>query len=160
MTTPGADAGPETTPDTTPGTSLDPAALAHLAAQLTDAWNSHDPQRVAALCDADYQGENVGEATPHIGPEGFAASVATYLAAFPDLRFTVEDVIVQGNRVVQVWRAQATQRGPLMNIPPTGLRIEVRGASVLQYRGDKLYRALYIWDVAGLLRDMGLLPEL
>ena len=131
-----------------------------LAEQLTDAWNSHDPQRVAALCAADYQGENIGEATPHIGPEGIAASVATYLAAFPDLRFTVEEVVVQSNRIVQVWRAHATHRGSLMNIPPTGLRIEVRGASVLTYRGDKLYRALYIWDVAGLLREIGLLPEL
>ncbi len=96
----------------------------------------------------------------HIGPDGLAASVATYLAAFPDLRFTVEEVVVQSNRIVQVWRAHATHRGSLMNIPPTGLRIEVRGASVLTYRGDKLYRALYIWDVAGLLRSIGLLPEL
>lgn len=152
MTMVGTNASPNPTPD--------PAALVLLAAQLTDAWNSHEPQRVAALCAADYQGENVGEATPHCGPKGIAASVATYLTAFPDLRFTVEEVVVQGNRVVQVWRAHATHRGPLMNIPPTGLRIEVRGASVLQYRGNKLYRALYIWDVAGLLREIGLLPEL
>jgi len=36
----------------------------------------------------------------------------------------------------------------------------VRGASLLTFRGDKLYRAVYIWDVAGLLRKIGLLPEL
>lgn len=65
--------------------------LRQLAAQLTDAWNSHDPQRVAALCAADYEGENVGEATPHRGPAGMAASAAAYLAAFPDLHFTVEE---------------------------------------------------------------------
>ena len=33
--------------------------LAQLAAQLTEAWNSHDPRRVAALCAPDYEGENV-----------------------------------------------------------------------------------------------------
>jgi steroid delta-isomerase-like uncharacterized protein len=142
------------------GSTPEPATLVRLAAQLTEAWNSHDPPRAAALCAADYEGENVGEATPHRGPDGMAASVATYLAAFPDLSFTVDDVIVQENRVVQVWHAQATHRGPLMNIPPTGLRIEVRGASVLTFRGDKLCRAVYIWDVAGMLRGIGLLPEL
>jgi steroid delta-isomerase-like uncharacterized protein len=134
--------------------------LARLAAQLTDAWNSHDPQRVAALCATDYEGENIGEVAPHRGPEGLAASVATYLAAFPDLHFTVEDSVIEGERVVQVWRAHATHRGPLMNIPGTGRRLAVRGASLLTFREGKLYRAAYIWDVAGLLRAIGLLPEL
>jgi steroid delta-isomerase-like uncharacterized protein len=138
----------------------DPADLARLAAQLTEAWNSHDPQLVAAHCADDYEGENVGEAAPHRGPDGMAASVASYLLAFPDLRFSVDEAIVQDNRVVQVWRAHGTHRGPLMNIPGTGRRIEVRGASMLTYRDGKLYRALYIWDVAGLLREIGLLPEL
>jgi steroid delta-isomerase-like uncharacterized protein len=134
--------------------------LAHLAAQLTDAWNSRNPERVAALCAPDYEGENIGEATPHHGPEGMAASVATYLAAFPDLHFTVEDVVIEGDRIVQMWWAHATHLGPLMNIPGTGRSIEVRGASMLTFKESKLYRAAYIWDVAGLLREIGLLPEL
>lgn len=147
---------------TAPGSEAppDPATLMRLSTQLTAAWNAHDPKRVAALCTSDYSGENIGEAMPHHGPDGMAASVARYLAAFPDLHFTVDDVVIQGNRVVQVWRAQATHRGSLMNIPATGLSIEVRGASVLTFRGDKLQQALYIWDVAGLLREIGLLPEL
>lgn len=134
--------------------------MRQLAAQLTDAWNSHDPERVAALCAPDYEGENVGEPAPHRGPAGMAASVAAYLAAFPDLHFTVEESVVQGERVAQVWAAQATHRGPLMSIPATHRRIAVRGASVLTFKAGQLYRAVYIWDVAGLLRDMGLLPEL
>ena len=136
------------------------AQLAALAQQLTEAWNLRDPVRVAALCAPDYEGENVGEAAPHHGPEGMAASVAMYLAAFPDLHFSVDDAVIQGDRVVQVWRARATHRGTLMNIPATGRTVTVRGASLLTYRGDKLYRATYIWDVAGLLREIGLLPEL
>lgn len=71
-------------------------ALARLAAQLTEAWNAHDPQRVAALCAADYAGENVGQAAPHRGPEGMAASVATYMAAFPDLHFVIDETVIQG----------------------------------------------------------------
>ncbi|NWG19150.1 MAG: ester cyclase [Chloroflexi bacterium] len=63
-------------------------------------------------------------------------------------------------RVVQVWRAHATHRGPLLNIPASGRSIQVRGASLLTFRDGQLWRALYIWDVAGLLRAIGLLPEL
>jgi len=134
--------------------------LARLAAGLTAAWNAHDPQAAAALCAADYEGENVGEAPPHRGPAGMAASVATYLRAFPDLHFTVDDVVIEGERVVQVWRAHATHLGPLLNIPASGRSIQVRGASLLTFRDDKLWRALYVWDMAGLLRAIGLLPEL
>jgi len=134
--------------------------LARLAAGLTAAWNARDPQAVAALCAEDYEGENVGEATPHYGPAGMAASVATYLTAFPDLRFTVDDVVIEGERVVQVWRAHATHRGPLLNIPASGRPVQVRGSSLLTFRDNKLWRALYIWDMAGLLRAIGLLPEL
>lgn len=136
------------------------AHLAALAAEMTAAWNAHDPAAVAALCAEDYEGENVGEPAPHYGPAGMAASVATYLTAFPDLHFAIEDVVIQGDRVVQVWRVTATHLGPLMKIPPTGRRITITGASLLTYRGDQLHRAKYIWDVAGLLRAVGLLPEL
>jgi steroid delta-isomerase-like uncharacterized protein len=134
--------------------------LACLAAGLAAAWNARDPQAAAALCAADYEGENVGEAAPHRGPEGMAASVAAYLRAFPDLYFTVDDVVIEGERVVQVWRAHATHRGPWLNIPASGRFIQVRGASLLTFRDGYLWRALYIWDMAGLLRAIGLLPEL
>jgi len=36
----------------------------------------------------------------------------------------------------------------------------VRGASLLTFRKGRLRRAVDIWDVAGLLREIGLLPEL
>jgi steroid delta-isomerase-like uncharacterized protein len=127
--------------------------LAQLAAELTAAWNARDPQAVAALCAADYEGENVGEAAPHRGPAGMAASVAAYLRAFPDLHFTVDDVVIEGERVVQVWRAHATHRGPLLNIPASGRSIQVRGASLLTFRDGKLWRALHLGRGGVIARD-------
>jgi len=47
-----------------------------------------------------------------------------------------------------------------MNIPPTGRAVAVRGTSVLTVEDGKIKRAFRIWDVAGLLRSIGLLPEL
>jgi steroid delta-isomerase-like uncharacterized protein len=94
------------------------------------------------------------------GPQGMHQTLARYWRAFPDLRFTVEETVVQGNRIAQIWTARGTHWGPLMNIPPTGRRIEVRGVSLLTIEGGKVRQGLYIWDVAGLLRAIGLLPEL
>ena len=83
-----------------------------------------------------------------------------YLRAFPDLRFVEEEIVVQDNRAVLVWTAHGTHGGKLMRIPPTGRKIAVRGTSVLTVEDGKVTRGLYVWDVAGLLRTIGLLPEL
>src|SRR4051812_47714712 len=46
--------------------------------------------------------------------------VAGLLRAFPDLHFTIEDQLVQGNLVAFRWRAMGTHTGPLGAAPPTG----------------------------------------
>jgi hypothetical protein len=47
-----------------------------------------------------------------------------------------------------------------MNIPPTGRQVQVRGVSIIEVKDGLIVRGQYIWDLAGMLRHMGLLPEL
>jgi hypothetical protein len=47
-----------------------------------------------------------------------------------------------------------------MKIPATGRKVVVQGMSMLTLRDGKITRGLHVWDVAGLLRAMGLLPVL
>jgi steroid delta-isomerase-like uncharacterized protein len=127
---------------------------------LIAAWNSHDPERVAALYTQDYEGKDVGEPEMQHGPEAIYHSVSRYLSAFPDLEFTEDEIIVDGDRIAVVWTARATHRGPIMNIPPTGRRICLHGMSRHVIAGGKIVRSLNVWDLAGLLREIGLLPKL
>ena len=131
-----------------------------LIAELLEAWNAHDVEGVAALHAPDYEGVDVGEATPQHGPEGIRQSLARYLLAFPDLHLTIEEPVAAGDRVVLTWTARGTHRGTLMHIPATGRGVVVRGVSLLTISGGRVTRGLYIWDVAGLLRSLGLLPDL
>jgi steroid delta-isomerase-like uncharacterized protein len=128
--------------------------------QLLEAWNAHDVDRVMTFYALDYEGEDVSEARPQRGSEGIRQSIARYLVAFPDLHFTQEATIIQGNRIALFWKVRGTHRGKIMNIPPTGRPIQVRGASLLTLQDGKIRRGLIIWDVAGLLRAIRLLPEL
>lgn len=125
-----------------------------------EAWNAHDVERIRAFYAPEYEGVDVSQAEPQRGPEGISRAIARYLQAFPDLRFVEEEIVVQDNRAALVWTAYGTHGGKLMHIPPTGRKIMVRGTSVLTVEDGKITRGLYIWDVAGLLRDIGLLPEL
>lgn len=131
-----------------------------LMEELVQAYNLHDLDRAASLCAPDYEGIDVGRAEPHRGPDGMRAALADYLQAFPDLQISLDETISDHGRVAQVWTASGTHRGLWMNIPATGRRVNIHGVSILTLADGKVQRGFYIWDVAGLLRSIGLLPEL
>ncbi len=139
---------------------MTPSSPTGLIEALAAAWNTHDAEQLASLYAPDYRGEDVGEAGPVLGRAAVRRSAERYLTAFPDLRFEVERTIVQDRVVVLVWRARGTHTGALIRIPPSGRSVQVRGVSVLDVEAGQVRRGSVIWDLAGLLRDVGLLPDL
>jgi steroid delta-isomerase-like uncharacterized protein len=137
-----------------------PEAARQLATELVQAYNRHDLDRASSFYAADYEGVDVAQPLRHRGLIGVRQTITNYWTAFPDLQFVQDDLIVEPDRVVQVWTARGTHLGALMNIPPSGRRVAVHGVSVLTLDGERIQRALYVWDVAGLLRSIGLLPDL
>ena len=134
--------------------------LATYADSINQAWNSHDIEEVLRFYSSQYVGEDVGQAFLLRGHEGIRAMLENYWQAFPDLQFTVTDTVIQDSRIAIVWMAEGTHQGTIMNIPPTGHRVEVRGVSIIDVEDGLIVRGQYIWDLAGMLRHMGLLPEL
>jgi steroid delta-isomerase-like uncharacterized protein len=131
-----------------------------LISGLVEAWNSHDAERVTEYYADDYEGQDVAEPGTQHGTTGIRQSVIRYLEAFPDIRFTATDIIEQDSRAVFVWSAGGTHKGKLLDIPASGRHVFVRGVTVLTVRNGKIARALNVWDLAGLLRDIALLPDL
>lgn len=127
---------------------------------IHEAWNSHDIENVLRYYSRECIGDDVGQASPLRGHDGLRQLLQTYWQAFPDLAFNVTNTIVEGYRLAIVWVAEGTHLGPIMNIPPTGRRLEIRGVSILEVRDGLIVRSQYIWDLAGMLRHMGLLPQL
>jgi steroid delta-isomerase-like uncharacterized protein len=134
-----------------------PDSLVH---SLVEALNRHDFQSVAGFCAPEYQGTDCGQAGTQIGPAGLDAALAIYLQAFPDFTLEKVETIVQDGRVSLYWIGRGTHLGWLMNIPPSGKCVSVCGNTFLSLREGKIRRAETVWDVAGLLRAIGLLPEL
>lgn len=127
---------------------------------LIAAVNRHDSQAVSELFAADYSGSDVAEAMKLRGPEAARKNLEAYLSGFPDLELGAIETVSQDNRVAVRWIARGTHAGTMMNIPPTGRRISVCGSSFLTLNGGKIKLASTVWDVAGMLRAIGLLPEL
>jgi steroid delta-isomerase-like uncharacterized protein len=123
-------------------------------------WNRHERERVMALHAVDYEGADVGCPAVHHGREAAGDCFGRYWAAFPDLRLMAEDQVAEGNRVAVSWHAWGTHEGTFMNIPATGRRVRLRGVSFLTFDHNQVSRASHVWDVAGFLRAVRLLPDL
>lgn len=128
--------------------------------RLMSMWNSHDCSRAAEIYAQDYRGIDITDASRVSGPEGVAKQFERFYLAFPDLKFQPEETILENNRVALYWSARGTHRGPLINIPATGRRVHVHGVSMLRVEDGKMVRGVHMWDMASLLRAIGLLPEL
>jgi steroid delta-isomerase-like uncharacterized protein len=134
--------------------------LAAYAETINEAWNSHDIEKVLSFYSPDYIGDDIGQASLLRGHDGLRVMLENYWNAFPDLRFKVMSTLVEGDRVAIVWLGEGTHQGTIMNIPPTGHKVEVRGVSIIDVENGLIVRGQYVWDLAGMLRHMGLLPEL
>lgn len=134
-------------------------SIHQLVTELMAAWNAHDPERVALLHGLDFVGVDVSQSKQLHGRAAFQASATRFLAAFPDLHFA-NDILVDDNRAAVIWTLSATHCGRIMGIPPTNRRFAVRGVSTLTIADQQIVSGLYVWDVAGFLRAVGLLPEL
>ncbi len=80
-------------------------------------------------------------------------------AAFPDLRMDAEDVIAEGDKVVQRWTATGTHDGDLMGIAPTGNRVEFTGMEISRISGGKVAEMREGYDAMGMMQQMGAIPS-
>lgn len=93
------------------------------------------------------------------GPEGVKELVASYRDAFPDARFSMEDQIAKGDKVVTRWSARAAHKGELNGIPPTGEQVSVTGVDIHRLANGKIEEAWSHWDTLGLMQQIGAIPS-
>jgi steroid delta-isomerase-like uncharacterized protein len=127
--------------------------------QIFDTFNTHDAEGAAALFAEDAVLYDSGVSQPAIGTQQIAALYARHYAAIPDAHVRVERMVAEADTVVVEWTSSGTHRGKLMGIPPTGKSVSVKGVSLIRYRGGLAIADTRVWDLAGLLRQIGLLPS-
>ena len=123
-----------------------------------DAWNAHDSESAAKNLDEKHVWETDTLPAPVVGRDGYRQAMRMYVTAFPDLRFTIDQLLSSGDYVVTQYTATGTQKGELMGIPPTNRRAETHGCTVAEIRNGKVIRTCVYWDTGHLLRQLGVMP--
>ncbi len=92
------------------------------------------------------------------GLEGAEQKWTMYIAALPDLRVTIEEMVAGGDKVAVRWIAGGTHRGELFGIPPTGKYIQGEGISIYRLADGKIAEQFEQSDRLELMRQLGVVP--
>jgi predicted ester cyclase len=92
------------------------------------------------------------------GPEGSKMLISAYRNAFPDLHFTIDEQVAEGNTVVTRWTAHGTHNGEFAGISPTGKSATVVGIGVDRIENGKMIESWGLFDQFGMLQQLGVIP--
>jgi steroid delta-isomerase-like uncharacterized protein len=122
--------------------------------QAFAAWNSHDPDKVVTFYTEDVVYEDVAYSTVNHGSSELRKFAAGFLEAVPDLKLEVVSSSVHNGHGVAEWVLSGTDKG----LYKTGKKFSVRGASVFEMRGRKCSSNKDFYDLATIMRQVGVLP--
>src|SRR5215210_5020962 len=94
------------------------------------------------------------------GAETIKGEIEYFRQAVPDLTYTVEDQVAEGDEVVTRYTVSGTHQGEFFGIPGTGNRIEFTGINIDRFdESGKLVEEWPEYDLLGAMRQMGAIPE-
>lgn len=94
------------------------------------------------------------------GREGVKQWVTLFHRAFPDLYSTVEDLIVEGDKVVERFSGGGTHRGDFFGIPPTGKKATTTGINILRIADGQIVEHWGNGDDLGFMQQLGVIPSM
>jgi steroid delta-isomerase-like uncharacterized protein len=134
------------------GRPMDPGNEAVVRRFITELWTNGNLDVADELVAPDHV-HRVGDDVLQ-DPEEVKAAVVELRKAFPDLRFEIEDLISDGDRVVLRWTATGTHQGTFAEIAPTNRRVEWIGCDWFRLRSSQLVEAFVLADGASLYEQI------
>jgi predicted ester cyclase len=104
-------------------------------------WANHDPNL-----------------PPLEGLQGAKQLVSMWRTAFPDLKFTFEDTLAEGDKVAMRFRLVGKNTGAFMNMPATGKSVDGTGTGIFRVVNGKLTDNWVNFDALGLMQQLGFVP--
>ena len=103
--------------------------------------------------------------TNHTAPPGMPTDAngqkllfKMYIEAFPDMRYTIDDLIAEGDKVVARHTVRATHAGELMGIPPSSKSVVFSGITIMRIVESQITDHWGITDMLSLWQQIGAAP--
>ena len=92
------------------------------------------------------------------GRQGLVDVVKMMRTAFPDMHWTVEESIVEVEKVVSRFTWTGTQKGEFLGIPPSGRAVHVKGVVIDRVVNGLMTDSRILMDTFGMMQQLGVIP--
>jgi len=92
------------------------------------------------------------------GIEPFRQQITAFRAAFPDLRVTIEELLIAGDRFASRTTVTGTHTGDLMGMPATGKHISVEAVDIGRIENGLAKERWGGLNMYALLSQLGVIP--
>ena len=119
-------------------------------------WNERNP----SLVDEFFATSHIFRAAggPPLDREGHRQMITHFQEEFPDGRNTSDELLADGDKVVQRWTYRGTHQGAFQGIPPTGRQVKLTGISIWRFEGGTIVESWHELDSLGLMQQLGVIP--
>lgn len=126
-----------------------------------EVWNERRDELMEELAVSDLVCHGTG------GPEdvlrgldqGFRPFYRRLLGAFPDVHFTIEAAIRDGDIEALRWTGRMTHTGDDLGMPATQKPVVISGMVFARIADGKVVEAWDNWDMMGLMKQIGMIPH-
>lgn len=124
-----------------------------------EVWNQGKLEVLNELIAPDYINHSPGAPNPKPGPEGLKPIVEAIRKGIPDVKYTIQDMVVAPDKVAVRVVMTGTHTGDFFGIAPTGKRVTVNQFQIERIENGKIVEHWRQTDDLGMMRQLGLLPE-
>jgi steroid delta-isomerase-like uncharacterized protein len=123
-------------------------------------WNQRKLEVADLIIDKDCLTHQLRSGEPETpvprGPDSIKNHVTGWLASFHDLRFTVEQMTAEADRVSTLLLMEGTHTGEWMGVPPSGKQISIRLMTIHRLQSCKIIEDWVIVESLGLFQQLGI----
>ena len=99
-----------------------------------------------------------GRSEPMRGPAGYLSIIQMMRQGFPDIRWTLEEMVAEGDKVAARFTMRGTHRGTFFDVSPSGNKISVQALNMYRLSQGQFVEEHGQPDMLALLRQIGALP--
>ncbi|MBI5543746.1 MAG: ester cyclase [Deltaproteobacteria bacterium] len=99
-----------------------------------------------------------GRPEPMRGPAGYLAIIGMMRGGFPDIQWTLEEMVTEGDRVAARFTMRGTHRGAFFGVPPTRKPIKVQAMNLYRISNSQFIEEHGQPDMLALLQQIGAAP--
>jgi len=126
--------------------------------RFTQFINTADPTLAEELISPEAIFHVPGQVEPMRGPAGYLAVIAMMRGGFPDIQWTIEELIAEEEKVAARFTMRGTQLGVFFGVPPTGKKIQVQAMNFYRFAGGRIVEERGQPDLLGLMQQIGAVP--